>query len=58
VGGWGTPPGQLLGPPTRVPQSNFVNKAPKEIIETAQKALNESKIQGEILLHQLNSQDN
>jgi valyl-tRNA synthetase len=33
----------------RLNNSNFVNKAPKEIIETAQKVLNESKIQGEIL---------
>lgn len=33
----------------RLNNSNFVNKAPKEIIDTTQNALNESKIQVEIL---------
>lgn len=33
----------------RLNNPNFVNKAPQDIIETAQNALNESKIQGEIL---------
>lgn len=41
--------GEIKSLEGRLNNSNFVNKAPKEIIETAQKALNESKIQGEIL---------
>lgn len=41
--------GEIKSLEGRLNNSNFVNKAPKEIIETAQNALNESKIQGEIL---------
>ncbi|WP_017294465.1 valine--tRNA ligase [Geminocystis herdmanii] len=38
----------------RLNNANFVNKAPQEIIQTAQNALNESKIQAEILQNRIN----
>jgi valyl-tRNA synthetase len=41
--------GEIKSLEGRLNNSNFVNKAPKEIIETAQNALKESKIQEEIL---------
>ncbi|BAQ60883.1 valyl-tRNA synthetase [Geminocystis sp. NIES-3708] len=41
--------GEIKSLEGRLNNPNFVNKAPKDIIETAQNALKESKIQGEIL---------
>ncbi len=46
--------GEIKSLEGRLNNPNFLNKAPKDIIETAQNTLNESKIQGEILQKRIN----
>jgi valyl-tRNA synthetase len=46
--------GEIKSLEGRLNNPHFVNKAPKDIIETAQNTLKESKIQGEILQKRIN----
>ncbi|MGI0480831.1 valine--tRNA ligase [Geminocystis sp. CENA526] len=46
--------GEIKSLEGRLNNANFVNKAPQEIIDTAKNALNEAKIQGEILQNRIN----
>lgn len=46
--------GEIKSLEGRLNNANFVNKAPQDIIDTAKNALNESKIQAEILQNRIN----